>query len=69
MMIIGRNFRDVTSRGDGIRRSLRFESIRALVAAMHGASLTGIDAASSEPGPAGPPPVKETTVAMNVRMG
>ena len=52
MMIIGRNVRDMTSRGDGIRRSLRFESIRALVAAMHGASLAGIDAASSEPGPA-----------------
>ena len=69
MMIIGRNIRDVTSRGDGIRRSLRFESIRALVAAMHGASLAGIDAASSEPGPAGPLPVKETTIDMNVRMG
>ena len=69
MMIIGRNIRDMTSRGDGIRRSLRFESVRALVAAMHGASLAGIDAASSEPGPAGPPPVKETTIAMNVRMG
>ena len=51
MMIIGRNIRDMTSRGDGIRRSLRFESVRALVAAMHGASLAGIDAASSQPGP------------------
>ena len=69
MMIIGRNIRDMTSRGDGIRRSLRFESIRALVAAMHGASLAGIDAASSEPGPAGPLPVKETAIDMNVRMG
>ena len=69
MMIIGRNIRDMTSRGDGIRRSLGFESIRALVAAMHGASLAGIDAASSEPGPAGPLPVKETAIDMNVRMG
>ena len=69
MMIIGRNTQDMTSRRDGIRRSLRFESIRALVAAIHGASLAGIDAASIEPGPAGPLPVKETTVDMNVRMG
>ena len=69
MMIISRNIRDVTSRGDGIRRSLRFESVRALVAAMHGASLAGIDAASSQPGPAGPLPVKETAISMNVRMG
>jgi hypothetical protein len=69
MMIIGRNIRDMTSRGDGIRRSLRFESVRALVAAMHGASLAGIDAASSQPGPAGPLAVKETAISMNVRMG
>ncbi len=69
MMIIGRNIQDMTSRRDGIRRSLRFESIRALVASMHGASLAGIDAASIAPGPAGPLPVKETTVDMNVRMG
>ncbi len=39
MMVIGRNIQDVTSRGDGIYRSLRFESTRALVAAMHGAAL------------------------------
>ena len=69
MMIIARNIQDMTRRRDGIRRSLRFESIRALVAAMHGSSLAGIDAASIEPGPPGPLPAKETTADMNVRMG
>ena len=39
-------------RGD-IRRTLRFESSRALVAAMHSATLTGIDSVVSAPGPAG----------------
>jgi hypothetical protein len=73
MMVIGRNIQDVTSRGDGVHRSLRFESTRALVAAMHGATLAGIDAASSEPSPAGPepgPPIaSETATDMNVKLG
>ena len=51
MMVIGRNIRDATSRGNAIQRSLRFESARALVAAIHGATLTGIDAASEQVDP------------------
>jgi hypothetical protein len=69
MMVIGRNLQDVTSRGDGIYRSLRFESTRALVAAMHGAALTGIDAASSEPDQVDPRRDRETAIDMNFRVG
>lgn len=69
MMVIGRNIQDVTSRGDGIYRSLRFESTRALVAAMHGAALAGIDAASSEPDPVTPQLARETAIDMNFRVG
>ena len=69
MMVIGRNMQDVTSRGDGIYRSLRFESTRALVAAMHGAALAGIDAASSDPDPVGPQRGQETAINMNFRVG
>ena len=69
MMVIGRNMQDVTSRGDGIYRSLRFESTRALVAAMHGAVLAGIDAASSDPDPVGPQRGQETAIDMNFRVG
>jgi hypothetical protein len=69
MVIIGRNIQDLTSRGDGIHRSLRFESTRALVAAMHQATLAGIDAASSELNPADPQLVKETAIDMNFRLG
>jgi hypothetical protein len=69
MLLIGRNMQDVTSRGDGIRRSLRFESTRALMAAMHEATRAGIDAASSELDPAGPQLTRETTIDMNVRLG
>ena len=48
VMVIGRNIRDAISRGKAIQRSLHFESGRALVAAMHGAALAGIDAASDQ---------------------
>jgi len=68
MMVIGRNIRDMTSRGDGIYRSLRFESTRALVAAMHGATLAGIDAANGELDPVGPPLARETAIDMNVEL-
>ncbi len=68
MMVIGRNIRDMTSRGDGIYRSLRFESTRALVAAMHGATLAGIDAANGELDPVGPPLARETAINMNVEL-
>ena len=69
MMVIGRNLQDMTSRGDGIYRSLRFESTRALVAAMHGAALAGIDAASSEPDQVDPRRGRETAIDMNFRVG
>jgi hypothetical protein len=68
-MVIGRNVQDVASRGDGIYRSLRFESTRALVAAMHGAALAGIDAASSEPDPVDRHRGRETAIDMNFRVG
>src|SRR3984957_4503256 len=69
MMVISRNLQDVTSRGDGIYRSLRFESTRALVAAMHGAALAGIDAATSEPDQVDPRHGRETAIDMNFRVG
>ena len=69
MMIIGRNFQDLTRRGDGIRRSLRLESTRTLVAAMHGATLAGIEAASCERDPAAPQPLRETAIDMHVKLG
>jgi hypothetical protein len=69
MMVIGRNIRDATSRGNAIQRSLRFESARALVAAIHGATLAGIDAVSDQLGPVGPQPIRETVIDMNFRLG
>jgi hypothetical protein len=69
MIAIGRNIQDLTNRGDGIHRSLRFESTRALVAAMHRSTLAGIDAATSELDPADPQPVRETAIDMNFRLG
>ena len=69
VLVIGRNIRDATSRGTAIQRSLRFESARALVAAIHGATLAGIDAASSQTDPAGPQLVRETAIDMNFRLG
>ena len=69
MMVIGRNIRDAISRGKAIQRSLRFESARALVAAIHGATLAGIDAASDQLDPASPQLVRETAIDMNFRLG
>jgi hypothetical protein len=68
-MVIGRNIRDATSQRNAIQRSLRFESTRALVAAIHGATLAGIDAASGQLDPVGPPLVRETVIDMNFRLG
>ncbi|MGH3125408.1 MAG: hypothetical protein ACRDND_30880, partial [Streptosporangiaceae bacterium] len=76
--VIGRNIRDATSQGNAIQRSLRFESARALVAAIHGATLAGIDAASGQfdpigpqlvREPVGPQLVRETAIDMNFRLG
>jgi hypothetical protein len=69
LMVIGRNIRDATSRGNAIQRSLRFESARALVAAIHGATLAGIDAAGDQLDPVGPQLVRETAIDMNFRLG
>jgi hypothetical protein len=68
-MAIGRTIRDAISRRNAIQRSLRFESARALVAAIHGATLAGIDAASDQLDPAGPQLVRETAIDMNFRLG
>ena len=69
MMVIGRSIRDATSRGNAIQRSLRFESTRALVAAIHGATLAGIDAASDQINPVSPQLVRETAIDINFRLG
>jgi hypothetical protein len=70
MMVIGRNIRDATSQRKAIQRSLRFESARALVAAIHGATLAGIDATSEQLDPASPQlVVRETATDMNFRLG
>ena len=69
MMVIGRNVRDAISRRNAIQRSLRFESARALVAAIHGATLAGIDAASDQLDPASPQLVGDTAIDMNFRLG
>ena len=69
MMVIGRNIKDAISQRKAIQRSLRFESARALMAAIHGATLAGIDAASEQPHPASPQLVRETAIDMNVRLG
>ena len=69
MMAISRNIRDAISRRNAIQRSLRFESARALVAAIHGATLAGIDAASDQLDPASPQLVGDTAIDMNFRLG
>jgi hypothetical protein len=69
MMVIDRNIRDATSQGKAIQRSLRFESARALMAAIHGATLAGIDAASDQLDPASPRLVRENAIDMNFRLG
>lgn len=54
LMFIGRRIQNMTGRGDDIHQTLRFESTRAMVAAMHGAVLEGIDNAAGELDPGGP---------------
>jgi hypothetical protein len=49
----GRSVAHLTRRGGDIRRALWFESTRALVAAMHSATLAGIGAAVSAPDASG----------------
>jgi hypothetical protein len=69
MMVISRNIKDAISQRKGIQRSLRFESARALMAAIHGATLAGIDAASEQLDSASPQLVRETAIDMNFRLG
>lgn len=53
LVCAGRSAAHLTRRGGDIRRALWFESARALVAAMHSATLAGIGAAVSAPDAAG----------------
>ena len=50
---IGRSVQHVTRRGGDVQRALWFESTRALVAAMHSATLAGVGSAVSDRGAAG----------------
>jgi len=54
LMIIGRKIQEYTGRGSDLYQTLRFESARATVAAMHDAVLEGIDSATAELDPQGP---------------
>jgi hypothetical protein len=54
LMIIGRKIQEYSGRGSDIYQTLRFESARATVAAMHDAVLEGIDAATAELDPESP---------------
>ena len=49
LLSIGRSVQHLTRRGGDIQRALWFESARALVAAMHSATLAGVGAAVSAP--------------------
>ena len=49
LLSIGRTVQHLTRRGGDIQRALWFESARALVAAMHSATLAGTGAAVSAP--------------------
>jgi hypothetical protein len=49
LMNIGRTVQHVTRRGGDVQRALWFESTRALVAAMHSATLAGVGSAVSAP--------------------
>jgi hypothetical protein len=54
MMTVWRRIQDMAGRGDDIHQTLRFEPVRATVAAIHGCALQGIDAAAAELDPAAP---------------
>lgn len=54
LMIIGRKIQEYTGRGSDLYQTLRFESARATVAAMHDAVLEGIDSATAEQDPQAP---------------
>ena len=54
LMIIGRKIQEYTGRGSDLYQTLRFESARATVAAMHDAVVEGIDSATAELDPQAP---------------
>jgi hypothetical protein len=66
LMRIGRNIQDWTGRGNDMYQTLRYESTRATVGAIHICTVEGIKAAIGESGPAGPqagqPPVSPVPV-------
>jgi hypothetical protein len=55
-MKIGRQFQDLSARGNDIYQTLRYDSTRATIAALYACTLEGVDAAlrtaGAEPGPA-----------------
>src|SRR5262249_2075952 len=56
LMKIGRQLQDLSGRGNDIYQTLRYDSTRATIAALHHCTLEGVDAAlrtaGAEPGPA-----------------
>ncbi|HEY5989099.1 MAG TPA: zinc ribbon domain-containing protein [Streptosporangiaceae bacterium] len=54
LMMVERRIQNMTGRGDDIHQTLRFESARATVAALHSAALEGVDAATAELDPEAP---------------
>lgn len=56
LMKIGRQFQDLSARGNDIYQTLRYDSTRATIAALYACTLEGVDAAlrtaGAEPGPA-----------------
>lgn len=46
LMRIGRRFQDYTGRGDDMHQTLRYEPVRATIAALHACTLEGVDVAT-----------------------
>jgi len=46
LMRIGRRFQDYTGRGDDMHQTLRYEPVRATIAALHACTLEGVDIAT-----------------------
>jgi hypothetical protein len=53
-MVVERRIQNIAGRGDDVHQTLRFESARATVAALHSAALAGVDAATAELDPEAP---------------
>jgi hypothetical protein len=61
MMMVERRIHNMTGRGDDVHQTLRFESARATVAALHSAALEVVDAATAELDPKAPRLLGETS--------